>query len=161
MIPTPTYLENYKMVTDIYGCWPSFHDAEVRSILLDRNKTLFGVVSNARVELIVHCFEITQNVKNDGFFDLIKHHLVHFVFSDVRDLIITGFNHQNAIVGLLFDPQPEDAAGNIFLNVSIDPAHGVEGSFIAHKGKILSVIPCNKNGNIEQANSANLASLGG
>ena len=145
---TPTYLENHGLLTDIYGYWPSFHDAEVHSISMDRDQILFDDVSDVRIGMVVHYFEMTREVKDNGCFGLIKHHLIQFEFSNVGDITLSGFNHQNAIYGLLFEAQPEDAAGNTFFKVVLEAAHGVEGSFVPQTGKIVAVTPCDENGKI-------------
>lgn len=130
---SPVFLDHYELVKDVYGCWPSFHDAEVHSIFMDRTHVMFGEISDPRVELVIHCLDIKNNVNT---------HLIHLEFSDVRDLTLAGFNHQNAILGLLFEELPGDSSGNTPFKVTLDHAHGVEGSFIASRGKVRSVTPC-------------------
>lgn len=146
MIPTPAYLENHQAVTDFYGCWPSFHDAEVHSISIGRDTLLFDDVTEVSLELVVHCFQMTQSVKDDGYLDLLKHSLVHFEFKEVDHVTLAHFNHQNAIYGLGFEDANSDPAR---FKVSIVGAHGLDGSFTAGKGRIISITECSEKGRIE------------
>jgi hypothetical protein len=52
-----------------FGYWPSFHDAEVLSITLDRS-------SASRV--VIHAFEMTAEVDAQGRYVLTKHAVVTF-----------------------------------------------------------------------------------
>ena len=74
------------------GRVPSFHDAEVLVLELDRG--------GATCRLRVHAFEITNEVDPAGYCVLARHALVSFVLSGVTDLELAGFNHQNVLSGL-------------------------------------------------------------
>ncbi|NJK93482.1 MAG: hypothetical protein HC904_17705 [Blastochloris sp.] len=148
MTETPKYLESNQLVTDFYGYWPSFHDAEVHSISINRDAILFEDVSDVILELVVHCFQMTQTVKEDGYFELVKHSFVHFEFKEVDDVALAHFNHQNAIYELGFSGNQEGR-----FKVSIDGAHGLDGSFTAGKGRVISITPCDEEGRIEPVDS--------
>lgn len=151
MIASPTYLKNYEAVVEAFGYWPSFHDGEVRSLLMDRNQVLFEKVANARIELKIHGWEMTAAVNEKGHFELIKHHIVHFEFSDVREVKLADFNHQNAVFGLYFTELANDVAGNFSFKVTLDPAFGLEGEFVAMSGRVVSVTTCDEEGNLKAA----------
>lgn len=74
-----------------FGYWPSFHDAEVISLILHRT----GVSS-----LILHTWEMTKEIDKNGYYVLAKHAVVEFVMKKVVDLDLSGFNHQNVILAL-------------------------------------------------------------
>jgi hypothetical protein len=137
MAPAPPYLENYQIVTDYYGYWPSFHDAEVHSISINRDTVLFDDIPDVILELIVHCFQMTETVSEEGHFKLAKHSLIRFEFKQVDDVVLSHFNHQNAIYGLDFSAISPDQTR---FKVSIDGAHGLEGSFTAGNGRVTSVL---------------------
>jgi len=145
--PTPTYVFNHELVVTAFGYWPSFHDSEVISLLMDRRKILFDTVHNARIELVVHAFEMSAQVDEKGYFVLNKHHLVHFEFETVDEVRLQGFNHQNALMSLVFEELPRDAAGNHSFKVGLNDAFGIGGEFTSSEGRVLSVIPCDYEGN--------------
>ena len=145
--PTPAYLDNHQSVLAAFGYWPSFHDSEVISLLMDRRSILFDSVHNARIELVVHAFEMTTEVNEKGYFVLNKHHLVHFEFETVDEVNLKGFNHQNALMSLVFEELPTDAAGNHSFKVGLNDAFGIGGEFTSSKGRVLSIIPCDAEGN--------------
>lgn len=74
------------------GQVPSFHDAEVLELALDR------VQSRCRVK--IHAFRMTSETDTEGYFKCVKHVIVTFEFAHVCALELEGFNHQNAIYGL-------------------------------------------------------------
>ena len=67
-------IEGAKNLRDWFGYWPSFHDAEV--ILLHLNR------SDAST-LAVHTWEMTKEVDEKGFYVLAKHVVVEFVMKEV------------------------------------------------------------------------------
>jgi hypothetical protein len=74
-----------------FGYWPSFHDAEVTSLHLNRK---------GNSTLRVHTWEMTKQVDEKGYYVLDKHVEVEFVFEGPSDLSLSGFNHQNVIFEL-------------------------------------------------------------
>ena len=87
-------IEGAKNLRDWFGYWPSFHDAEV--ILLQLNR------SDAST-LAVHTWEMTKEVDEKGFYVLAKHVVVEFVMKEVVGLSLNGFNHQNVVFGLAIE----------------------------------------------------------
>lgn len=145
----PSYIIDHELVLAVYHDWPSFHDAEIITLKMDRSRILFDAIYNARIELVIHCFEMTQETNEKGYFQLVKHNLVHFEFEDVRDVNLYGFNLQNAMLKLIFEELPRDEAGNHRFKVVLNPAHGLGGEFIAYTGIVLSVRPCDEQGNLK------------
>ena len=91
-------IKNNERLTSVFGCWPSFHDAEVIWLRLDRRVTSLG--DGPTVETLIHTFEMTNEVSTEGFYVLRNHVLVHLRFSKVMQPILEGFNCQNALLGL-------------------------------------------------------------
>jgi hypothetical protein len=145
------YLENYKLVENIYGYWPTFHDAEIKSVQLGSYYKVKEDYSCAYMELTVHCFEMTSKVKEDGYFELVKHHLIKFRFEDICDSELIGFNHQNAVLSLDFEVLETNDRGFTPILVEIDPAYGLGGEFKAYKASILDVLPCDSSGKLTSA----------
>ncbi|MEI9998634.1 MAG: Imm50 family immunity protein [Verrucomicrobiota bacterium] len=130
--PVPAHLQDHEKVLNAFGYWPAFHDAEIRSLKLDRNRTLFGEIANARLELVVHAMEWTQG--RQGKVPAFNHHLVHFEFEEVTDLELSGFNHQNALFELIFKPALEEGISAPSYGLIINPAHGLGGFFRYARG---------------------------
>ena len=81
------------------GHVPSFHDAEILSVLLDRNGSV--------AKLAIHTWEMTTDIDGDGYFINRKHVVVSFELSGVTEVSLTGFNHQNVISGLSIEKTAE------------------------------------------------------
>jgi hypothetical protein len=85
-------IENGNLLTDIFGRWPSFHDAEVVRIALDRHDTPY-------LEAAIHVFEMTSQVEN-GAYVLKNHILATLRFIEIYELKLEDFNSQNVLSGL-------------------------------------------------------------
>lgn len=101
------------------GRVPSFHDAEVLGVWLDRD----GAIGQVKV----HAFEITNQVDPDGYLGLTKHVVVLFEFDRVAGLNLVGFNAQNVINGLSIT-----RTGDGNLRMVLDPCWGLAGHIDAH-----------------------------
>ena len=64
-------IEGAQNVVNWFGYWPTFHDAEVVSIMLNRAGSS---------ELKVHAFETTSDVDPAGYFVSRKHAILTFGF---------------------------------------------------------------------------------
>lgn len=58
-------LIGFDRVVQHFGYWPTFHDAEVLSLTLDRDAQVGG--TGPTLILLVHGFEITSEVAQAGF----------------------------------------------------------------------------------------------
>ena len=125
---------NYEILTDIYGKWPCFHDAEVLSIKLTRS---LGLEKVCDVKVVVNCF--TMETVNEGTaeFETVKtnNYTIEFLFSDVTNLVIDGFNHQNVIDDIEFT---DEVRG---IKVEFVPIFGVSSVFTCKRVEVLSANP--------------------
>src|SRR5580692_10626257 len=104
----PTELKSIRGAQELYnwfGFWPSFHDAEVVTLHLNRKGPSY---------MAVHTWEMTERVDSKGYYELAKHVVVQFVLEELLTLSLEGFSGQNVIFGL-----------------SLDPCYGVSGSIEA------------------------------
>jgi hypothetical protein len=76
---------------DWFGGVPSFHDAEVLGLTLDRA---------GPSRLTIHGWVMTERVDEKGYFILDRHAVVTYVLNDISDLRLDGFTRQNVIDGL-------------------------------------------------------------
>ena len=93
------FVENAAALTSVFGEWPSFHDAEVISMHLDRTGT-----QGATLDVRVHAFRMTSDIDARGFYVLTDHTLVALRFADISLLQLRWFNTQNSLSDLLIDP---------------------------------------------------------
>tara|TARA_B100000614_G_scaffold256097_1_gene274124 strand:- start:47 stop:508 length:462 start_codon:yes stop_codon:yes gene_type:complete len=132
-------------VTDAFGYFPTFHDAEVIWVTLNRNSSPGVEWPVPTLEFLLHGWEMTSEVNEKGFYVLTKHHLVHFKFSGIDHMNLQHFNHQNAIFELSIT-EIEKPTDHAKLEVQISHAHGLNGAFRAVSGEVLSVTPCDADG---------------
>jgi hypothetical protein len=131
----PTYILNHKAVVDLYGHWPSFHDAEVPVYVAPTPES-------QTLGFTLHTWQMTDEIDAKGFFVLRKHALVSFRFDGIYDLEMDAFASQNILFGMDLIP---DSDGSSF-RVVLDSVMDMSGSFSAHKGEVVSVVPCTPNG---------------
>jgi hypothetical protein len=104
-----------------FGYWPTFHDAEVLSLLLDRN----GASS-----LRIHTWHRTNQVDGGGNYVRTKHRVVSFILESVTDCDLGAFNHQNVLNSLTVEREPEG------YKLSLGPSFGLNGTITAERLKI-------------------------
>lgn len=128
----------FEKLTELFGYWPSFHDAEIISISLDRNgeEEWEGPILHAKI----HVFQMGPETKNTGGNFIFHHHsIVTFRFANVEDLEIKEFNQQNAINGLtLSEKYNERLKQNIF-EVEFEQSFGVSCTFICRNIEIINI----------------------
>ena len=115
-MPLPSHLVNVAgaiELCDWFGYWPTFHDAEIIRLSLNRSEP-------STVE--VYTWKITGQVDKKGYYLLTKHVLVEFLLHDVIELDLSGFSKQNVIAGL--DVQKTDRG---YL-LGLSPCYGLAGT---------------------------------
>ena len=150
--PSP-HIRNSHKITDIFGYWPSFHDAEIQKLCLtvaDGEPWVVGSVSPA-MEMTVHVFEMTKDVTSDGFFVLTKHTLVRIRFENVEGLQLSNFSFQNPVFDFAFGIEPmsyphgggplDGPPPNVLL-VDIHSSVGLSGKFKCQSAEVVSAELC-------------------
>jgi hypothetical protein len=105
-------------VIEWFGRWPSFHDAELMTFHIDRERgTSF---------MRVRAFNITDRIDNRGQFIKTQEAVVVFEFSGIRTIHLDGEDAdvQNVMSSLLI----EEVAGGY--RVIIGPSYGIGGEFV-------------------------------
>lgn len=130
-----------EMLTSIFRGWPSFHDAEITEIHLERGRVNqdtetfeFPVLT---VKLVL--WNLTSRVSANGYLETEQHTLAILQFSYVENLTMSGFNYQNAIMGLQIARQRSE--GRTEFKVSFDPAFGMGCEFTCGSIEVLNAIP--------------------
>jgi hypothetical protein len=129
----PSTIEGGSAVVAHFGAWPSFHDAEVVSVHLQRSSAC---------SLSIHAFNMTSSVDGTGHFITKDHGIVTFEFEEIRELQLNNFNEQNVIFGLKISHESDGA-----IKLRIDECYGLEGSIIANIVRV-SVKPGTPSGGI-------------
>jgi hypothetical protein len=118
-------IANHEALTSTFGKWPSFHDAEILRMRLDR-----GLEEPPSVEADIHLWEMTSDVDERGFYVLTNHTLVTLRFDGIRELELNGFNHQNVLSNLELEDLSELATPGVHWGVSLPSSFGVGGRFV-------------------------------
>ena len=105
-----------------FGYWPSFHDAEVLSIHLNRS---------GESTVAIHTRHRTNEVDERGYFITTKHIMVTFIVEGIQTVQLDDFNHQNVIGGLSLE---ETAAG---YRLILHPCFSAEGMLEAKHIRII------------------------
>jgi hypothetical protein len=128
----------HEKLTNIFGYWPSLHDAEVVSMMLERRgrDDREGPILYTNI----HVFQMGPEKTNDGKKFIFHHHsIVTFRFAKVGNLILDEFNHQNVIFGLkISEKYDEERKKNVF-EVKFEHSFGVNCSFICDNIEITDI----------------------
>jgi hypothetical protein len=114
-----TGIKNHEAVLKHYGSWPSFHDAELISILLDRDKGegLYGPTATIKI----HAFNMTDQVDERGYYIAADHAVITFYFTDIVEFELQySFGNQNPISELYIEDIRSHQLENINYAVHID-----------------------------------------
>lgn len=138
-------IDNASAVIDVFGRWPSFHDAEVHWMKLDRAGAFEDDIG-PMVEALVHAFEMTSEVDSGGYFRLRNHVLVHFRFCEVVDLELSDWGVQNALLGLGIRDIRDRQLERSWFEVEFTSSFGVCALFLCRGVEVMSVTPCSAQG---------------
>jgi hypothetical protein len=129
-------VEHSDRVTSIFGAWPSFHDAEVVRLVLDRTGP-----EGPTLEVQIHVFAATSEVDSTGHFVLKNHTLVTLRFTEVALETLEGFNHQNALFELSISEVAPGAQHDRRLRVEMPSSYGLEATFDCKRAIVADVKP--------------------
>ena len=132
-------VSNGEALTRIFGCWPSFHDAEILRVRHDRGE---GDDDAPSLEADFHVWVLPNGDAGAGD-ELIRQHgsLVTLRFDGVDELDLHGFNGQNVLSALEIEDlsqldQPETRWG-----VTLPSLYGMGGSFVCAAITVASARP--------------------
>lgn len=122
----------------MFGGWPSFHDAEITEMHLERGEINPGknIFEFPKLTLKILLWNHTSRVKPKVDLDPEKHTLVVLQFSEVDGFSMSGFNHQNAIMGLEISVNPNGG-----FRIRFDPAFGMGCDFECGGIEVLNALP--------------------
>jgi len=144
-----SHIAGSQKLTEIFGCWPSFHDAEVLEFNLWRGDMKPGDWDDSNVMPIitakVHIFIESPES---------QHTLATLRFEEVDDVRMEGFNHQNAILGLSISVQEQlrvESGEGLppYLVVQFKPAFGISASFRCLRIEVVDAVRCTEDGKVQ------------
>jgi hypothetical protein len=134
-VEAPTFIRNHQALSDHFGYWPSFHDANVISYT--------GPTADRQtVDLVLHTWEMTSEVDTKGYYVLQKHVLITFRFAGVHAASLERFDSANILFGLNIT-RASDADS---FHVELDSVMDMSGDFSATAGEVVSLTPCTSEG---------------
>jgi hypothetical protein len=143
-----TLIQSSEKLVDIFGYWPSFHDAEVLDLHFwrgdvnpEQKRWIFP-----QLTLKTHLWELTREVNPEGYLILDHHTLATLRFTDVSKFKMQGFNHLNAIFGLSIEQKEREARPSPYFAVELEPAFGIEASFECLGIEVVDAVPCSDEG---------------
>jgi hypothetical protein len=129
-------VENAALLTRVFGEWPSFHDAEVLTMHLDR-----AGADGPVLEACVHVFRMTREVDARGRYALTHHTKVTLRFINILLRQLHGFNDQNSLSGLdIEEVGPAESHGRRF-SVYFGSNSGVEADLLCDRIVIQAAEP--------------------
>jgi hypothetical protein len=128
--------ENATQLESIFGRWPSFHDAEVLRLSLDRSGE-----DGPTLDVVIHVFEMTSEVDAKGFYILKKHTEVTFRFTHIVLLQMQWFNDQNVLSSLEVAELDATANEGRRFRVAMRSSWGLEAEFECQRAIVLNVRP--------------------
>ena len=116
---------NHEALTNVFGRWPSFHDAEVVRMRLDR-----GEGEPPFLEADIHLWQTTGDLDERGYYALRHHTLATLRFDGISELELYEFNHQNVLWDLTLEDISELAMPDSRWSVSLATSFGVSGRLV-------------------------------
>jgi Immunity protein 50 len=104
-----------------FGRRPSFHDAEILSLSLDRTGTSC---------IRLYTWDLTSEIDAKGYYVLRNHVVVSFLLDDISDLELVGFNHQNVIFSLTVERSQDG------FKLLLGPCYGLAGTLTARSIRV-------------------------
>jgi hypothetical protein len=131
-------IKNSSLLTDIFGRWPSFHDAEVISIELFRDPS---GTNEPSLKAKIYVFEATREIDDRGFYVLKNHEVVAILFSGIDNSSIAGFNQQNVLSDLVIVDISSRQLDQLKFEVHFPSLFGVEAEFKCRAIEVETVEP--------------------
>jgi hypothetical protein len=126
-------IKNSNLLTQFYGRWPSFHDAEVVSFELFRDAIN---LSEPNIRAKIHVHEMTSEVDQHGFFVLKNHKNAVFLFTGIDECSVSGFNQQNVLMDLAIIDISSRQLESLQFEIHFSSSFGIEASFKCREIKV-------------------------
>ena len=129
-------IENADLLESIFGRWPSFHDAEIHSVVITRDCD-----SGPQMDVAIHHWQMTKELDAKGYYVLKNHTFTNLRFYTISDLQLAEFNSQNVLFEIEIAPNIPESQ----FSVSMPSSIGCEMSFNCKRIRVMSASPCDAN----------------
>lgn len=127
-------IERAHLVSDVFGRWPSFHDAEVLRLRLDHEGD-----AGPWLEADIYAFEMTSKVDNRGFYVLDKRHAITLRFDGLVGVNLRWFGQQNVISTLAIEDASEHEEPTVRWHANLGSSVGMEAEFHCASVRVVAV----------------------
>jgi hypothetical protein len=128
-------ITNYQSVVNFLGGWPSFDDFEVVSILLERGEPDGSIEHSLTILFSAFRGDVPPGSPGRG------NCLITLRFTGFENLKLEGFNHQNAINGLVVSSKWSGCLKREVFDVRVIRGFGVGAAFECDAIEVVSVTP--------------------
>ena len=118
-------VKNHVELISVFGDWPSFHDAEVFSLTLDR--------SGRTLDLALYVFRTSKELNGQGQFKRSDELLVRMRFHSISEMSLYDFNEQNVLSDLSIVEEPKGK------RVHLHGLYGLSGDFLCEAIEVCRV----------------------
>jgi hypothetical protein len=125
----------YEKLVRSFGCWPSFHDSEIVSARLDRDQG--DPFKGPVLTVAVHLFRLEAAPEASDR----NNTLTTICFRELEKFMMSDFNHQNAVEGLVLTSRYSERLRRQVFGVHFLPGFGMDCSFECGEIEVLSVEP--------------------
>jgi hypothetical protein len=128
----------HEKLIEIFGHWPSFHDAEIITISLNRSGEDKGAGPAALIK--IHVFQMSPEKRNDEKeFVCHCHTVVTFRFANIKNLELWDFNNQNVIFSMNISGKQDAERKTHVFNVHFASSYGAGCSFECNSIEIVDL----------------------
>lgn len=143
-----TLIQGSEKLTNIFGYWPDFHDAEVIELHFSRGDMN---PDEGRYDLPVLTISIDlkewANATEPSGGPVRKHRILAMLrFADVDNFRMEGFNYQNAIMELIVEYSEQTGGISPYFSVEMEPTAGMSASFHCARIEVVDARPCDSRG---------------
>ena len=125
-------VEGSERLVEAMGRWPSFHDANVLS--LSR--------SEGSCTVVIHVFEMTNEIDKNRFFVLKKHHLVSIEMQGISSNSLAEPYKGDVLSDLFIGPSGD------LVEVRFESHMDQDGEVLCRGVRITNVVPCDADGSV-------------
>lgn len=136
-----TFIQGSEKLTNFFGYWPDFHDAEVLELHFSR-----GRINSDKGQFDLPALTINIDLKEwanpagpSGDTVFRRRVFTTLRFGDVDNFRMEGFNHQNVILGLYIDRLERPQCSSSYFRVHFDPAFGMGSIFECRHIEVVNV----------------------
>ena len=120
-------VNNAAKLISVFGEWPSFHDAEVLKLELERRPPSLTLTVLIRRN-------IREEPADKSYFKVTGSWVVTLRFQRIDDVVLENFNHQNVITEIVIKARAPQG-----LEVLIEPILGFYGKFVCESAEVIEI----------------------